>query len=443
MQGKKGYRLVLGIAAVLAALLLLPFAGAGRTLASAEAGVFTGVDVSSYNGTMDWPKAMSVGVEFAIIRIGFGDDYPSQDDSQAIRNMQECEKYGIPYGVYIYSYALSEREVDSEIAHTLRVIKGHNPKLGVWFDMEDADYYKERNGFSPYAHGAQLTEFCLRYMRGIRAAGYPVVGVYANTDYFNNVLDYNRIKAEGLIWLAHWRTATPGWPYDMWQYTEQGMRAINGNNFDTNRIDAGSPLFNIIAGFSSKPKSFVRPADALLALGDLTGDGVISLPDLSKVKQYVMGQLLISRTAFYCADLNSDGKVSLADLTILKKHIVGTDEIRSAAVSKPNAQLAEESASEAKTEELKEAPKAAEDNPKAEEEEQSAAGEESKSSAKEDIKGTKAESSVTEEETTVAEEETTGTNEEAPASETEDADSEEEQNKAPEEASEDEERIQN
>ena len=64
-----------------------------------------GVDVSEHNGTINWEAAKADGVEFAIIRCGYGSDYTSQDDEQWLHNVTECERLGIPYGVYLYSYA--------------------------------------------------------------------------------------------------------------------------------------------------------------------------------------------------------------------------------------------------------------------------------------------------------------------------------------------------
>ena len=110
------------------------------------------IDVSSHDGLIDW-NSVDEHIEGVIIRIGYGSDYVSQDDKQAIRNMDACERFGIPYGVYIYSYALNMQDVESEIEHTLRMIQGRNPVRGVWFDMEDADGYKESNGESFFAGG--------------------------------------------------------------------------------------------------------------------------------------------------------------------------------------------------------------------------------------------------------------------------------------------------
>lgn len=90
----------------------------------------TGIDVSQYQGKIDWEKVKNDGVDFAIIRLGFGMDLEKQDDKYAIYNMTECERLGIPYGVYMFSYATEvggEKGVVSEIAHTLRLLEKRNP----------------------------------------------------------------------------------------------------------------------------------------------------------------------------------------------------------------------------------------------------------------------------------------------------------------------------
>ena len=88
------------------------------------------IDVSSYNGFIQWDN-MKNYIEGTIIRIGYGSDIQSQDDAAAIRNMDECERLGIPYGVYLYSYALDYYDAASETAHALTLLKGRYPELGV------------------------------------------------------------------------------------------------------------------------------------------------------------------------------------------------------------------------------------------------------------------------------------------------------------------------
>ena len=86
------------------------------------------IDVSSYNGFIQWDN-MKNYIEGTIIRIGYGSDIQSQDDAAAIRNMDECERLGIPYGVYLYSYALDYYDAASETAHALDFLKEGPPNL--------------------------------------------------------------------------------------------------------------------------------------------------------------------------------------------------------------------------------------------------------------------------------------------------------------------------
>ena len=89
-----------------------------------------GVDISDNNGTLNW-DIIKEQIDFAIVRVGYGSNYESQDDKQAVRNMQELERIGKPYAVYLYSYALNEDEAHSEAENILRMIAGYNPALGI------------------------------------------------------------------------------------------------------------------------------------------------------------------------------------------------------------------------------------------------------------------------------------------------------------------------
>ena len=169
-------------------------------------------------------------IDYAIIRIGVGSDITTQDDREAIRNMQECERLGIHYGVYLYSYALNMDEARSEAAHVLRMIQGFNPTLGIWLDVEDTDYYI-KNGFSPYEHRQELTDFCIEFMQIIKDAGY-LTGIYAPYNYFVNVLDDSRLTTfDGFNrWLAHWGIDEPSMNCLHWQYSSDGV--VDGNGSD-------------------------------------------------------------------------------------------------------------------------------------------------------------------------------------------------------------------
>lgn len=191
------------------------------------------IDVSGHDGLIDWDSAKE-HIEGVIIRIGYGNDYAYQDDKQAVQNMDECERLGIPYGVYIYSYAMTMQETESEISHTLRMLKGRNPVRGVWFDMEDADEYKKNHGMDVYSEEDRtlLTDICIRFIEEMHSRGY-ITGVYANCDYYKNVLDTNRLSmTEGFnMWLAHWDVEEPDMDCMMWQF---GAYRIGDHEFDGN-----------------------------------------------------------------------------------------------------------------------------------------------------------------------------------------------------------------
>lgn len=178
-----------------------------------------GIDVSNHNGVIEWEKVKAAGIDFAIIRVGYGSDIESQDDVQAVRNMQECERLGIPYGVYLYSYALTVKGAISEAEHALRVIKEFAPPLGVWFDMEDADGYKAGKRINVYNERELITEMCKTFCDKIAEAGYKT-GVYANKNYFDNVIITEDIKYP--LWLAHWGIDEPSMECLIWQYTSNG-----------------------------------------------------------------------------------------------------------------------------------------------------------------------------------------------------------------------------
>lgn len=183
-----------------------------------------GIDVSKHQGVIDWDKVKASGkVDFAMIRVGVGSDIASQDDAQAVRNMTECERVGLPYGVYLYSYALSTNEAESEAKHVLRVISGRKPVLGVWLDMEDADGYKERHG-KPLnaANGSLYTQICRTFCSRIAGAG-----VYASKSVLADILSVSDLP----IWVAQWASkCTYSGAYDLWQYSNVGkVDGISGN----------------------------------------------------------------------------------------------------------------------------------------------------------------------------------------------------------------------
>ena len=181
-----------------------------------------GIDVSKHQSIIDWDK-VKPQIDFAILRCGYGSDIKNQDDVQFERNVTECERLNIPYGVYLYSYATTEVMIDSEIAHTLRVIGSHKP-FCVYFDMEDSS--------TANLGKAKLTAFAKRFCEGIKAKGFKV-GVYANENWCKNYLDVAELHKSGYsIWCAKYSDNKPNIAaeYDIWQYSSKGsVNGIKGN----------------------------------------------------------------------------------------------------------------------------------------------------------------------------------------------------------------------
>lgn len=181
-----------------------------------------GIDVSEYQDVIDWDK-VKPQIDFAVLRCGIGNDIKKQDDKQYKKNIAECERLGIPYAIYLYSYATSEAMIDSEVAHTLRLIGKHKP-FCVYLDMEDNS--------TVVLGKTRLTAFAKRFCEAIKKKGFKV-GIYANQNWFQNYLDVKSLYDAGYsVWCAKYSDSTPdiAAPYDIWQYSSTGrIDGISGN----------------------------------------------------------------------------------------------------------------------------------------------------------------------------------------------------------------------
>lgn len=227
-----------------------------------EGALAKGIDVSTFNGNIDWEKVRSESdVDYAIIRCGYGNDYPDQDDVRWEYNASECERLGIPYGVYIYSYAMDTKEALSEAEHVLRLVQDCNLSLPIYLDLEDENY----TGSLTNKEIADIAEvFCSR----VQEAGYDV-GIYANLNWFQNRLTDLRFN-QWEKWVAQYNYCCDyEGGYGMWQCTSggsvPGIEGNNGNvdlNFDF--IDRGykktelEPVRNLTATASGDSKILLR-----------------------------------------------------------------------------------------------------------------------------------------------------------------------------------------
>ena len=170
-----------------------------------------GVDLSYCQEGISFPALKQAGVKFAIIRAGFS----TKKDVTMDKFVADCKKYGIDYGFYWYSYAMSVEQA-----------KGLSPTYPVFFDME------EKNQISGLNTDTR-TKMAIAFCEKIRQAGFKP-GVYANPSFMENYYDKSRIVGRYDIWLAHW-TNSPGCPskynygQTIWQW---GLDKIGGYDVD-------------------------------------------------------------------------------------------------------------------------------------------------------------------------------------------------------------------
>lgn len=153
-----------------------------------------GIDISKHNGNINLEPYKG---QFVIIRVGYGHFHL---DEKFERNVNECKRLGIPFGVYHYSYALNEAEAEAEARGVLNAIAKYKNdiKVGVWFDMEDADGYKKKHGFK--FSNATIAPICYKFCKIIEDAGY-YAGIYTSSSWLDYVKGLNDRFDK---WVANW-----------------------------------------------------------------------------------------------------------------------------------------------------------------------------------------------------------------------------------------------
>ena len=174
------------------------------------------IDVSNFQGNIDWEKAKSA-ITGAIIRCGWGQDMTSQDDPKFKRNVEECIRLGIPFGVYLYSYAKNTTAAASEAKHVIRLVSPYKDRMSfpVFYDCEQSG-----------TEGI-VSQTAKVFVDAMRAAGYPV-GIYSTPNWFKN---YIKPAADVPKWVAYWSSHKPSVDNMVaWQYTSKGsVPGIKGN----------------------------------------------------------------------------------------------------------------------------------------------------------------------------------------------------------------------
>lgn len=197
-----------------------------------------GIDISEFNGIINFDK-LKDNVDFVMVRAGFGSrtklNKPAKEDKLFKKNVKELIKVGIPFGIYYYSYALTEQEAKDEISFILSLIREFKDYITfpIAIDMEDSDSYKKNSGFPD---NKTLCKICETACEIIGTSGYYPI-IYANLDWFTHYLKEESIEKYNK-WLAWWSKDSiekvDKKKYQMLQYSAIGKVSGVGNNVDLN-----------------------------------------------------------------------------------------------------------------------------------------------------------------------------------------------------------------
>ncbi|WP_394902826.1 glycoside hydrolase family 25 protein [Bifidobacterium pseudocatenulatum] len=190
------------------------------------------IDVSGWQGDIDWAKAKADGVEGVIIRLGYG--WGNNADKKAQRNISECKRLGIPFGIYWYSYADTPSLAKEEGADVVAKLKqfGVNPSdlaYPVYYDLEKWTW----EGHQPPTDPNVYNNIVNNWYSALQSAGYKNLGVYSYTSYLQGPLKHADIYAK-TTWVAQYgaRMGFDSFPTNSrgWQYTSSGkVDGISGN----------------------------------------------------------------------------------------------------------------------------------------------------------------------------------------------------------------------
>ena len=186
------------------------------------------IDVSSWQGDIDWAKAKADGVEGAIIRLGFG--WGNDADAKAQRNINECKRLGIPFGIYWYSYAedaSGSRQEGNDVVSKLRQfgVSPNDLKYPVYYDLESWTW----TGHTPPTNPNVYNGIVNAWYGALQSGGYQNLGVYSYTSYLHGPLNNANIYAK-TRWVAQYGPQMEFTAFGTndrgWQYTSSGQ--ING-----------------------------------------------------------------------------------------------------------------------------------------------------------------------------------------------------------------------
>lgn len=209
-----------------------------------------GIDVSKYQGNIDWAAVKNSGIGFAMLRGGYG-RYSNQKDGKFEQNYSNAKSVGMPIGAYHYSYATSVSAAEQEADMCLSYLAGKSFEYPIIMDVEE----KRQANLGKAALTQVVNAFCSK----LANAGY-LVGIYASRSFFQNYLDMN-ILGKYEVWVAQWASECtyPG-EYGLWQYTSSGSVPGIAGRVDMNYGYKDYPTIVKSAGLNGFTPSAPQPA---------------------------------------------------------------------------------------------------------------------------------------------------------------------------------------
>ncbi len=202
-------------------------------------GVQNGIDVSKWQGKIDWKKVKSQGIDFAVIRIGYrGENGNIYKDEYADFNIQQADKAGILVGVYFFSTAVNTSEAKTEAEWVNQNIKNYPISLPVVYDCEG---FSKSDSRMYSLSSKEKTDNALSFINTIKSLGYEPM-FYASKNDLLGEFETERIENVSKIWIAHFdgkiypETQNPQYSgkYTMWQYTNKGV--VSGIDTDVDLV---------------------------------------------------------------------------------------------------------------------------------------------------------------------------------------------------------------
>ncbi len=276
--------------------------------------ILHGIDISRWQGEIDWQKVKAAGIDYAFIQVGFRgygssgilDD--TTKDPYFDTNMENAITAGIRVGVYVFSQAITEAEAIEEANYILDALQGYDISMPLVLDYE---YASTSSGLGGRLYKAKLskkeaTNICMAFCKEIAAAGYTPM-VYANKSMLSDEINATTLTDAGYrIWLANYtKKTTYSGVFDFWQYSEKGkVKGINGY------VDMNFYYAQSTDDFTLAPNSISKATFTEIADYTYTGDAIT--PEV----QVTLNGITLTPNVDYTLSYTNNTKIGTATIQI-------------------------------------------------------------------------------------------------------------------------------